>query len=165
MRILYPIALLAMFMIFTAGSCKQESVDLENVTWVDIATAEKKVKGSGKKVIVDVYTQWCGPCKMMDRNTFTDPDVIKLMNTNFYSVKFDAEGNQTETFQGKEYGNPNWNPAKAKRRNSRHELSPFFGVRGYPAMVIMDEEMNILDKLVGYKNPQQFQEALAKYVN
>ena len=41
---------------------------------------------------MDIYTDWCGPCKLMDKNTFQNPDVAQYLNNNFYAVKFNAEG-------------------------------------------------------------------------
>ena len=47
-----------------------------------------------KKIMMDVYTSWCGPCKMLDKNTFQNPDVVEYVNENYYAVKFNAEGNK-----------------------------------------------------------------------
>ena len=45
---------------------------------------------AGKRyVLVDVYTDWCGWCKVMDKNTFSEPNVAKILNENFYPLHFD----------------------------------------------------------------------------
>ena len=115
-----------------------------------------------KKILVDVYTSWCGPCKMMDKNTFTDAMIIKQVSKNFHAVKFNAEGPDPIKFQGKEYSNPNYKP-NVRGRNGRHQLSSFFQVPGYPTLVVMDEKMQILGQIVGYKQPQQLSAELARY--
>ena len=58
-----------------------------------------------RKIMMDVYTQWCGPCKMMMRNTFTNADVIAYINANYYAVKFDAESQGPVTYQDKTFEN------------------------------------------------------------
>ncbi len=50
----------------------------------------KAVK-EGKIVLVDAYTDWCGWCKKMDRDTYTDADVIKKLNEHFIPIKFNPE--------------------------------------------------------------------------
>jgi len=142
----------------------QPVADGPEVPWVKIGKVESLVKKKPKKVIVDVYTSWCGPCKMLDRTTFRDPEVVKLMSNNFYSVKFNAEGPDPVTFKGKKYSNPRYNPAKTRGRNGQHTLTPTFGIRGYPSIIIMDENMKIIDKASGYLKPAQMKAFLSKHV-
>ena len=91
---------------------------------------------------------------MMDRNTFTNSEVQAAINEKFYPVKFDAEGADDINFRGQTYSNPN-HVAGKRGRNSPHQLGKFFSVRGYPTLVVLDENFNILHKIVGYKQPQQ----------
>ena len=57
----------------------------------DFEEALEMAKAQDKNVFVDVYADWCMPCKMMDRNVFTDKEVAEFMNERFVSVKIDAE--------------------------------------------------------------------------
>jgi len=126
----------------------------EKLHWLTIEEAQTLNKHEPKDMIVDVYTQWCGPCKMMDRMTFSDPNVIKTVHENYYAVKFDAESSESIKFGDKEYGNPNHNPNTPKnRRNSPHEFSKFLAVRGYPSLVVIDPNLNIKKSIVGFKQP------------
>jgi len=150
--------------LFACGSTASEPDNYTEVPWVSISDVESKINKKSKKVIVDVYTEWCGPCKMMDRNTFTDPAVIDVLGKKFYPVKFNAEGPEAVKFKGQDYANANFNPnTPSNRRNSPHDLARFFAVRGYPSLVIMDENLNIVEKIVGYKTPAQLLPLLEKY--
>lgn len=172
----YLIWSLLIFSIFACNSSTQnlsengklavESKDsYVEIPWVGIDEVESLVTAKSKKILVDVYTPWCGPCKMMDRMTFTDQEIINQIGKNFYAVKFNAESPDPIIFQGKEYANPNFRPeVPGNRRNATHQLSPFFAVRGYPSLVIMDDKMNIIGKIVGFKQPAQLKAELAKYM-
>jgi thioredoxin-related protein len=113
-------------------------------------------KKSPRKIIVDVYTSWCGPCKMMDSNTFTNADVINYINKNYYAIKFNAESPEAVSFKGQNYGNPNYDPNKTGR-NGVHEFSRALGVNAYPTIVYLDEELNLLAPVSGYRTPQQLE--------
>ncbi|MEM6685501.1 MAG: DUF255 domain-containing protein, partial [Bacteroidota bacterium] len=93
------------------------TVQAQKINWVSIEEAQELMKTAPRKVIMDVYTVWCGPCKMLDKNTFQNPDVANYINKNYYAIKFNAEGDSNVTFQGNTYTNPNYDPAKKKRRN------------------------------------------------
>ena len=62
-----------------------------SINWMSLEEAVAAQQDEPRKIMMDVYTQWCGPCKMMMRNTFTNADVISYINANYYAVKFDAE--------------------------------------------------------------------------
>ena len=82
----------------------------QKINWVSFNEAIELQKESPKKIIMDVYTNWCGPCKMLDRNTFQNTDVANFVNANYYAVKFNAEGNEKVSYQGQDFDNPNCPP-------------------------------------------------------
>lgn len=124
------------------------------------------MKTNKKKVIVDVYTSWCGPCKMMMSSTFTNPHVVKYINDNYYAVKFNAEGPEPVTFRGKEFTNEQYDPNR-RGRNGTHQLTgAIAAVNGriaYPTLVYMDEDFNILSPVQGFMKPADL-EPILKYI-
>ncbi len=63
-------------------------INFNHGKWVDVL---KKAKQDNKLIMMDAYASWCGPCKWMAKNTFTDSEVGKFYNENFISVKIDME--------------------------------------------------------------------------
>lgn len=105
-----------------------------SIPWqMDLNRALRMAKESHSKVVVDVYTDWCGWCKRMDRDVYTDPKVIALSDR-FIFLKLDAEdGGQGERFT--------------------REMQ----VRGYPTTVIIDENGRALTSIRGYpRSVEQF---------
>lgn len=100
-----------------------------------------KAQKENKKIFIDVYTTWCGPCKQMSKNTFTDPAVGKLYNEEFVAMKLDAE-NEAD--------------------------SPFFETytaTAFPTVFWLDANGNILDQNVGYLDATGLLETTKKAVN
>lgn len=128
-----------------------------SVNWMTIEEAVEAQRREPRKIVMDVYTKWCGPCKMMMANTFTNPDVIDYLNANYYSVKFDAESSDPVTFQGNTYTNPNYVPNKPGGRNGVHQFSQAMGVRAYPTLVFLDEKAAVIAPISGYKTPPQLE--------
>lgn len=134
------------------------AVAQKKIHWMTIEEAVEAQKKEPKKIMIDVYTDWCGPCKMMMSRTFTDEKTIDYINKNYYAVKFNAEGNSTVSFKGKDYTNPNYDPNKAGR-NGTHEftmaIAPVNGRVAYPTLVYLDEEANMLTPVQGYLTPDR----------
>lgn len=147
-----------LFVILLLASFKPAEKETEGkINWITIEEAIELQKTAPKKIIMDVYTNWCGPCKMLDKNTFGNADVANYINEHYYAVKFNAEGNDSVTYKDKTFGNPKYDATKANRRNSAHEFSRFLNVRAYPTMVFFDEEANFITPVTGYLKPQELE--------
>ena len=70
------------------------------VHWMDYTEALEKAKNSKKLIFVDLYADWCIPCRIMDANTYSDPTVASILNTRFISTKLDVDSQDTITCDG-----------------------------------------------------------------
>lgn len=61
------------------------------VHWMGYNEAFEKAKKAPKLIFVDLYADWCVPCRIMDANVYSDPTVASLLNTRFYAVKLNAD--------------------------------------------------------------------------
>ncbi len=154
--------LLALSLIGTAHS--QTTTAAKSIQWLSVEDAQAKAKKTPKPLFVDVYTNWCGPCKMLDRNTFSDPKLADYVNKNFYPVKFNAEGGEPVMWKGTKLENPDFNPANSSGRNGTHHLThQIANVNGriaYPTIVYLDSELNVLAPVQGYMTPEQMEPIL-----
>lgn len=124
------------------------------INWMSIEEAYAKSQVAPKKTIIDVYTGWCGWCKVMDKNTFTDPAVVKYINDNYYAVKLDAESRKDIRVGGKVY--------KFDEVNKANEaaITLLQGQMSYPSIVYLDEKFNMIQPLPGYMDAKAFHEII-----
>lgn len=149
--------LLAFTMLFVGVVSAQE------IKWMTMNEAFEAQKQKPKKIFIDFYTPWCGPCKMLTKVTFANKDVANYINKNFYAVKFNAEGNEEVTFKKNTYKNPKYDPQRANTRNSIHQFTEAMGVRAYPTMMILNEKSEIIMPIQGYLSASQI-EPMLKFV-
>jgi len=136
----------------------------DKINWMSMTDALAAQKENPKKIFMDVYTKWCGPCKLLDKNTFGDKDVIKFVNENYYAVKFDAEGTEEIYYQDFNYTNPNYQEGR-KGRNSQHLLANALKVNAYPSLVFFNDNGKLIQTVVGYKTPEQLEIYLKMMAN
>jgi thioredoxin-related protein len=126
------------------------------VKWHTIQEAEQLMKKEPRKVYIDMYTDWCKWCKVMEQNTFSDDRIIKLLNTKYYAVRFDAEGKDPVDFKGKTF------KFVPQGRNGYHELAAVLmkGKLSYPTSVFLDEDLNLITPLPGYVDANKMEPIL-----
>jgi thioredoxin-related protein len=134
------------------------------INWMSFDEALIAQAASPKKIIVDVFTTWCGPCKLLDKNTFQNKKVANYINEHYYAVKFNGEGTEEVNYLENIYTNPNYD-AKRRGRNSQHEFAQAMKIRGYPSIVFFDENGNYIQPVVGYKTPRQLEIYLKMIAN
>lgn len=132
------------------------AINAQEINWMTMNEALAAQEKEPKKIFMDVYTTWCGPCKMLDRNTFSDEEVIEYVNKNYYAVKFNAEGTENVNYQDFVYTNPNYD-ANRKGRNSQHLFAHALKINAYPSVVFFKENGDLIQAVPGYKTPQQLE--------
>jgi len=147
------------FLGFKASPTSSEITATE-IKWYTLEEALEAQEKNDKKIFIDMYTDWCKWCKVMDQKTFTDQAVIQYMNENFYAVKFNAEQKEAINFKGKKY-----DFIKSGRRGI-HGLAFELMDRSasYPSFVLLDEKLDRLGYIKGYKAPAQFLSLLKNQV-
>jgi len=129
------------------------------INWMSFEEAWEANKKEPKKMLVDVYTDWCGPCKMMDQKTFKQPDIVKYINKNFYAVKLNAERKDSVTIDGRTYFF-----VKAGRRGI-HTLAKAVmkDSPGYPTVTFFNEKGELIKAIPGYKSALEMDKLLHFY--
>lgn len=146
--------IVSMLMVLTLGTFAQ------NVNWMSMNEALAAQEKEPKKIFMDAYTDWCGPCKMLDKETLNHPKVAAYLNKHFYPVKFNAEGNEKIMYKNFEYTNLN-----RKGRNEQHLLAKALKISAYPTLVFFDEDGDLISPIVGFQTPQQLELYLKMMVN
>jgi thioredoxin-related protein len=117
--------------------------------------ALKLAKAEDKKVIVDIYTDWCGWCKKMDRDSYGSKDIKELIEDNFIFIKLDAEGSGKSNYKGKTYDGAG--------------LAALFEASGYPTTVFLNSKGDVIEfkydkykmnNLPGYYGAKDFKKIL-----
>jgi thioredoxin-related protein len=118
------------------------------VKWMKFGDAVKALQKEPRKIFVDIYADWCGWCKEMDKRTFSDTAIIRILNRDYYPVKLNSDLRDTVSF-----GN---------RTVTYRELASILGGErlGLPTSVFLNENGQLLSRLPGFQKPDLMKPAL-----
>ncbi len=114
----------------------------EKVTWYGFNEGLKEAARTNKKVYVDVYTDWCGWCKKMDKEVFTHAKVAPYMSDKYIAVRLNAEGAAKISYK--------------ETNGNESELARAFGVNSYPTALFLEPNGDLLTTLPGYVKADDF---------
>ncbi|MGB1042534.1 MAG: thioredoxin family protein [Tenacibaculum sp.] len=129
----------------------------EKVNWLTFEEALEKSKENKKPILVDLYTDWCGWCKKMDKTTYKNEVIVKYINDNYYAVKMDGEGKDDISYQGKTF------KFVQQGRSKYHQLAAAImkGKMSYPSTAFFDENQKLIQTVPGYLDKGRFEKILA----
>jgi thioredoxin-related protein len=129
------------------------------VNWISFSQALENNAQNPRKILIDVYTDWCGWCKRMDAATFSDPGIASYINANFWPVKFNAESRDTIVYAGKIYA-----PVPAGGRHAHPLAAELLGGRlSYPSIIYLNDKSELIAPIPGYRDASDIQPFLVYF--
>ena len=113
-------------LLLTTTFCLAEG-PFEKLSFKDALSQADKTE---KMVFIDFYTTWCGPCKLLDRTTWKDPNVVSWLKENTVALKIDAE--------------------------IKVDLAKKYKVKGYPSMIFIKPDGKMVHSMIGYHDADAF---------
>lgn len=144
------------YMAFAQVKKKDASKSATEINWISFEEAEVLMKKEPRKVLIDVYTDWCGWCKVLDKKTYSNPQLISYVNKHFYAVKFNAEQKTPVRFLGKD-----WETQKGTKTNQL-AVELMSGRLSYPTTVFLEEGFKNAQPVPGYLEVPQM-ESIMKF--
>ena len=159
MRVYHGSFLLFLIIIFTFSKSPSDFDINSEIDWISFEEAVARTEVNPKMILIDLYTDWCGWCKKMDRDTYSRKEIVSYVNEKFYAVKFNAEGSQEVNFRGYTF------KFVPSGRKGYHELAAALTQNklSYPTTVFMNEEFQIIQPIPGYLDARSF-DVISRYM-
>ncbi len=117
------------------------------VQWKSFDEGLAEARSTKKKVLLDVYTDWCGWCKRMEVDTYAQGRVASYIGEHYVAVKLNAESSRRLTYRNTSY--------------TEAELASAFGITGYPSTIFLTSHGEPITVFPGYADAAQFAPVLS----
>jgi thioredoxin-related protein len=150
MKSLNPIFIITILFLITVSFVPKK----DKVQWLTIEELHDAYLKNPKPILVDVYTSWCGWCKVMDKETYNNEKVADYINEHYYAVKLDAELKDSLEWNGKKYG--------YNKEEDVNELASYFtyGQMSFPSTVFLTDLNAQPEPLSGYLKVKEIETPL-----
>ena len=117
------------------------------LAWSELEPALAEARRANRLVLVDVYTDWCGWCKRMDKTTYGHPDVRDYVARSFVTARVNAEDDRKRaTYLGESH--------------TYRQFADGFRISGYPTTLFLEPDGTLITQLPGYVKPDTFLDVL-----
>jgi len=130
----------------TAAAAAPASAPAAGVAWRGWDRGLEEARATGRPVLVDVYTDWCGWCRRMKADVYSRPEVRDYLEDHFVLIELNAEASDPARYEGRAY--------------TSRSLAARFGVSGYPTTVFLRPGGDHLVSVPGYHKPAEFLQVL-----
>lgn len=136
------IVILAALAAMPADAQKSKPAPQTGLQWTNLEKAVAAASEQNRAILLDVYTDWCGWCKKMDKEVFADPAVAEILASRFTLAKVNGESKDEITYKGK--------------KTNGIGIAQGFGVRGYPSIIFLDSNGDMLTLIPGFLDAEKF---------
>jgi thioredoxin-related protein len=144
------------------GFSSRSRAETPTIHWMNFGQLADSMKVRPKRVFVKIYTQWCGPCKMMDRKTLSKARIIEPLNDYYYSIELDAESKEEIRFKDSVF---TFDPGLGASgvHNLAVHLGKDAGHLSFPTVVILDENLEVIYRYPSFMSVANLEEVLYLY--
>ena len=155
MQKLTPIVLSVWVLVFSCAQQKAASSAVQ-IRWLTVDQVSASLQQQPRPVLIDLYTDWCSWCKVMDKKTYSNPALVEYVQDKFYPVRINAESRDLIVWGGKKY-----------QYNSSYKVNEFAiyltnGRLAFPTTIFIPVNGAEPQAIPGYLETRDF-EMLAKY--
>lgn len=129
-------------------------INAQSINWMNFSQLAEAQKKEPRKVLIDIYTDWCGWCKKYDREVFTDQKLIEYLNKTYYCVKFNAEKDEVISFRDQNYGLELIN---GKKKVNALAYKLMNNRTAYPTIALLHENMELWASQPGFMELKEFE--------
>ena len=133
---------------------QESTTEKDKIVWMDFETVYKLYTTTPKPILIDLYTDWCHWCKVMDEKTYKDPRIIAYITEKYYTVKFNAESKSEVDFFGKKFQFGTYGNA--------HDLAYYLtgGQLAFPTTIVLPANQNKASTFPGYLNVKEMEKLI-----
>jgi thioredoxin-related protein len=148
---------LFVFFLLSFTNAKVTPSNHAKLSWMNMDELTLKMKSEPKPVLIDLYTDWCYWCKVMEKKTYNNSKVISYINDHFYAVKLNAESKENVQWKNKYFS-----------YNNNYQLNEFAmyvtsGEPGFPTTVVIPDEKSEPIAVQGFLEPKEIEPILKYY--
>jgi thioredoxin-related protein len=117
------------------------SGEKKELKWKNLDAGITEAKKTKKKILMDIYTDWCVWCKKLDKEVYTDEKVAGYLDSHYVLVKLNAESGKKVAYKGEKL--------------SETEIAQGFGVTGYPTLIFLEPNGDAINRIPGFLTAEQ----------